>query len=106
MSDGGHDKDREAVAQIRLGFATYDLGTTTIKAGKPETRPDSKGYHDLLNLITLTRFKLADLSLTNGRISTNEDFDWAMYEEQKMPYWHGWMTFTCPIVSVKDLKFL
>lgn len=106
MSDGGRDKDGESVAQIRIGFATYDLGTTTKNAGKLETRPDSKGYHDLLNLITLARFKLADSRLTSGRIPTNNDFEWGMYEEQKMPYWHGWMTFSCPIVSVKDLKFL
>ncbi|MCR4436163.1 MAG: hypothetical protein QHH06_10320 [Clostridiales bacterium] len=106
MSDGGRDRDGESVVQIRLAFATYDLGTTILQGGKLTTKPDSKGYYDLLNLITLTRMKLADYNLISGTLSTNNDFEWGMYEEQKSPYWHGWMTFSCPIVSAKDLNNL
>jgi len=102
MSDGGSDVDGEAACKIRLVFATYDIGKTTMQAGKLVTTPDSKGYYDLMNLITLTRMKLADLDLIRGKLSTNNDFQWNMYDEQKYPYWHGWMTFSCPIVSVNN----
>lgn len=101
MSDGGSDQAGEAIAKIRLVIATYDMGMTTLQAGKLITKPDSKGYYDLLNLLTLTRMKLAK-SLAMGKISVNNDFDWSMYEEQKYPYWHGWMTFTCPIISAAN----
>jgi hypothetical protein len=106
MSDGGIDKDDGAFVNIRIVFATYDMGVTTLQAGIYSTSKDSKGYYDLINLITCTRMKLADFNLTSGRISTNRDFDWNMYEEQKYPYWHGWMTFTCPIASVKQYSNL
>lgn len=106
MSDGGSDQSGEASARIRLIFATYDMGMTTLQAGKLVTKPDSKGYYDLLNLITMTRIKLSDTRLTTGKVSINYDFDWGMYEEQKYPYWHGWMTFTCPIISSLAFKNL
>lgn len=99
MSDGGSDQSGEASVRIRLVFATYDMGMTTLQAGKFVTKPDSKGYYDLINLISLTRTKLADFNLTSGKVSINNNFEWSMYEEQKHPFWHGWMSFTCPIIS-------
>ena len=100
MSDGGSDRDGESIVRIRLVFAVYDFGTTVMQAGKLITTPDSKGYYDLLNLITKTRMKLSDGSLTADRIQLNNDFEWGMYEDQQSPYWHGWMTFSCPIASM------
>jgi hypothetical protein len=106
MSDGGSDKEGEASTKIRIIFATYDCGITTLADGKYSTSKDAKGYYDLMNLITQTRMKLSDPSLTAKKLSINYDFEWSMYEEQKWPYWHGQLSFTCPIVSSQNLMNL
>lgn len=106
MSDGGSDRDGEAFVRVRVVFSTYDLGMTRIQTEKFATKPDMKGYYDLLNLITLTRMKLVDRALVADEFSANDDFEWGLYEEQKHPYWHAWITFSCPILPAKACQRL
>jgi hypothetical protein len=106
MSDGGKDQAEEAVVRLRLAIAIYDPGMTTKTGEILTTRPNSKGYYDLLNIITKIRLKLTDRTLTSGIISINHDFEWGMYEEQHYPYWHAWITYSSPILSMNSLPML
>lgn len=89
MSDGGIDNDDEASESIRIAITTFDPGTTTSLG----TKSNSKGYKDLLNVITLIRLALKDYA------GVQKPIKWGMYDEQAYPYWCGWVTFDLKTLS-------
>lgn len=97
MEDGGEDSTDEAFLNIRIGIATYDPGYTSPEG---ETTPNVKGYIDLLNLITRIRLELARMAVIEETTSIQKPIKWGLYEEQKYPYWHGWITFQASAVPV------
>lgn len=106
MSDGGSDRDGEASVRIRIAIGTYDPGLVTREGVVLSTKPNSRGYIDLLNLLTKIRMKLSDRELTAGLFTVENGIEWGIYEEQHYPYWNAWLTCSCPIISMKNLPML
>lgn len=98
MEDGGQDENGEASLNIRIGIATYDPGQTNPDGS---TTLNVKGYRDLLNLITLIRLELSKVATIEGVTSAEKPVKWGLYEEQKYPYWHGWLTFQAAAVPIE-----
>ncbi|KMT23006.1 hypothetical protein [Clostridium cylindrosporum] len=96
MQDGGEDDIDEASLDIRLGIATYDPGHTEGDI----TKPNSKGYKDILNLITRIRVELSNSTLVGGITVIKKPIRWGLYEEQAYPYWNGWITFRASIIPM------
>lgn len=97
MEDGGEDNTDEAFLNIRVGIATYDPGQT---GQDGRTIPNVKGYKDLLNLITRIRLELSKTAVIGEVTSIQKPIKWGLYEEQKYPYWHGWITFQASAVPI------
>jgi hypothetical protein len=89
MSDGGEDNDGDAYLNIRIGVATYDLGITA----NGQVTPNTNGYKDILNLISIVRTELATNINIEGVTTVDKPIKWGLYEEQNYPFWHGWITF-------------
>jgi hypothetical protein len=97
MEDGGEDTGDEASIQIRIGIATYDPGMTNVVG----VTPNSKGYRDLLNIITRIRIELAQKSTIKELTVVEKPIKWGLYEEQSYPYWHGWISFSATTMPLK-----
>ncbi|WP_326514787.1 hypothetical protein [Clostridium intestinale] len=89
MEDGGEDDDGEAYLNIRIGVATYDVGETI----NGQLKPNTKGYKDTLNLISIIRTELSRNINIEGVTTVEKPVKWGLYEEQNYPFWHGWITF-------------
>lgn len=101
MEDGGQDEHDEANLDIRIGFATYDPGLTYPEQFPDEkTRPNVNGYKDLLNLIIRTRLELSKVAIIENITSIQKPIKWGLYDEQKWPYWHAWLTFKASILPI------
>ncbi|AUN08962.1 hypothetical protein CF081_19685 [Clostridium botulinum] len=100
MEDGGEDNGDEGTINIRLGIATYDPGDTT----ELGIEINSKGYKDLLNLITKIRIELAKSMVIEEKTIIEKPIKWGMYEEQQFPYWHAWITFTATILPLNYIE--
>lgn len=89
MEDGGEDSGDESNINIRIGIATFDPGQTDSN----RTTPNTKGYKDLLNIITRIRMEFAKVSIIEDTTTIQKPIKWGLYEEQNYPYWNGWLSF-------------
>lgn len=99
--DDGEDNDQDAFINVRITIATYDPGE------KNEVGlfiPDSKGYIDLLHMITKIRTAISAEKIINGATTVNKPMRWGMYEEQPWPYWYGYIKFSarCSIQLMQE----
>lgn len=97
MEDGGLDDGTEASLDIRIGIATYDPGITTSDGA---IKPNTSGYRDVLNIATLIRTELAKQFVIGEIFTVGKPIKWGLYEEQKYPYWHGWISFTVSVLPI------
>lgn len=66
--------------------------------------PNSKGYTDILNLITKIRMILNESPSDIG-IIVEKPIEWGFYDEQIYPYWTGYITFKvkmCPLPIINN----
>lgn len=92
--DEGEDDGQEAKLGIRLIFGVYSPGTTNAEG---QIIPDSKGYIELLHLMTRVRVSLLNAIFIGGKCEVEKPIKWGLYDEQQWPYWHGWMMFDTPL---------
>ncbi len=97
MQDGGEDYSNEAFLNIRIGLATYDPGHT---GPDGHVLPNVNGYKDILNLIERIRLELSKTAVIEEMTSLQKPIKWGLYDEQKYPYWHGWLTFQASVIPI------
>ena len=104
-SGEGEDDGDDVSLSIRLNIQTYDPGLTSEDA----IIPNSKGYTDILNLITKIRLILNENPSEIG-IIVEKPIKWGFYDEQLYPYYAGYITFKVKMsmlpVSQSINKFL
>ena len=99
-SDNGKDDGDDIFLNIRLNIQTYDVGLTL----EDRIIPNSKGYTDILNLITKIRMILNESPSDIG-IIVEKPIEWGFYDEQIYPYWAGYITFKvkmCPLPIINN----
>ena len=98
MIDDGSE-DTLAELNVRLKIVTYDPGTTQEDG---ILSPNTKGYKDLLNVITRIRIELSQNPIILEKVNVNKPIKWSMDEEQSYPYWSANISFG---VSIAPLLF-
>lgn len=103
MGDSGEEDEDDNVINIRLAIATYDIGQTTKVNNELNTKLNSKGYIDLVNIIEKIKQEI-NLNRVLEHVTLELPIKWGLYEEQAFPYWYAWVSFKASI-PLKTTQF-
>jgi hypothetical protein len=94
--DDGEDDNINSDYKIRLTVVVYSqlFSPHAFATNEQNHYSNFDGYVELLNLIDITKANLRKHTIINNYIKIDSNIQWGMYQEQPLPYWYGYMTFT------------